>query len=210
MSSSHPTWFRALALSATATLLISFSIPQSATALAASRTASFSADDYCLGQCSDILPAGENGSATLAEILANQVSGAQPKHADDQRDPYSNLALGYKTLTDETLSTYFNDASFDVDPYKVESVSTPRSDATITRDTATGVVRDAQAARAGVAARSPPAPDGPSLVPMIPDRGQWVAASDQHARDQTANHRRDADDQVARPQARDVGIRVLR
>lgn len=110
-----------------------------ASALAPVRTAAFSLDDSCLGQCSDILPPGQNGSATLVEILANQISGAQPRHADDQRDRYANLALGYPGLTDETLSSFFNDASYDVDPKQVESVVTPRSDVTITRDTATGV-----------------------------------------------------------------------
>lgn len=109
------------------------------TALSTARTASFSADDYCLGQCSDILPPGEKGSGTLAEILGNQAFGTLPAHADDQRDKYANLALGYPSLTDEDLFAYFNEASFGVDPAQVESVSTPRSDVTITRDKATGV-----------------------------------------------------------------------
>src|SRR5436305_11628139 len=32
-------------------------------------------NDYCGGQCSDILPPGENGNATLAQILLNQAFG---------------------------------------------------------------------------------------------------------------------------------------
>ena len=43
--------------------------------------------DYCQGQCADILPPGENGNATLAEILANQAFGTRPAHSDDQLDP---------------------------------------------------------------------------------------------------------------------------
>jgi acyl-homoserine lactone acylase PvdQ len=119
--------------------LAGLAMPGPAVAVAPARTASFSADDYCLGQCSDILPPGEKGSATLAEILGNQALGTLPAHADDQRDKYANLALGYPSLTDEDLFAYFNDASFGVDPAQVESVSTPRSDVTITRDKATGV-----------------------------------------------------------------------
>ncbi|HEY6797657.1 MAG TPA: penicillin acylase family protein [Kineosporiaceae bacterium] len=113
-------------------------VPTQAAVQAPARTASFSADDYCLGQCSDILPAGENGGATLVEILANQAFGTQPSHADDQRDLYANLALGYPSLTNDTINTFFNDASLDVAPTDVESVATPRSDVTITRDKATG------------------------------------------------------------------------
>lgn len=108
-------------------------------AVAPPRTASFSADDYCLGQCADILPPGANGSATLAEILSNQAFGSQPAHADDTRDLYANLALGYPGLTDETIDRFFADASFDVAPADVETVVTPRSDVTITRDKRTGV-----------------------------------------------------------------------
>src|SRR3981081_4669065 len=41
-------------------------------------------NDYCLGQCNDILPPGESGNATLAQILANKVLGTRPAHTDDQ------------------------------------------------------------------------------------------------------------------------------
>ena len=34
------------------------------------------ANDHCGGQCSDILPPGQNGNATLAQILLNQAFGA--------------------------------------------------------------------------------------------------------------------------------------
>src|SRR3954467_5790417 len=47
---------------------------------------------YCKAQCADILPPGANGSATLAEILANKLLGTQPAHADDQLGPYDALS----------------------------------------------------------------------------------------------------------------------
>ncbi|WP_329549763.1 penicillin acylase family protein [Streptomyces sp. NBC_01356] len=99
------------------------------------------ANDYCGGQCSDVLPPGENGNATLAQILLNQVAGTQPAHAEDQLGPYANLASGYSGLTDAKINTFFNDASFGVAADQVESTLNPggRTDVTIVRDKKTGV-----------------------------------------------------------------------
>ncbi|WP_371672546.1 penicillin acylase family protein [Streptomyces sp. NBC_00289] len=102
--------------------------PLSQAAVAAEATAS---NDYCGGQCSDILPPGENGNATLAQVLLNQAFGTQPAHADDQLGPYANLAKGSSTLTDAKINTFFNDAS--------SEKPAGRSDVTIVRDKKTGV-----------------------------------------------------------------------
>ena len=98
-------------------------------------------NDYCGGQCSDILPPGENGNATLAQILLNQAFGTQPAHAEDQLGPYANLATGYSTLTDAKINTFFDDASFGVASDQVASTENPggRTDVTIVRDKKTGV-----------------------------------------------------------------------
>ncbi|MEU7304039.1 penicillin acylase family protein [Streptomyces sp. NPDC007206] len=98
-------------------------------------------NDYCGGQCSDILPPGENGNATLAQILLNQAFGTQPSHAEDQLGPYANLATGYSGLTDSTVNTFFNDASFGVPSDQVASSEKPggRGDVTIVRDKKSGV-----------------------------------------------------------------------
>ncbi|GGW49197.1 penicillin acylase [Streptomyces lucensis JCM 4490] len=97
--------------------------------------------DHCGGRCSDILPPGENGNATLAQILLNQAFGTQPAHAEDQLGPYADLATGYPGLTDATLNTFFTDASFGVPPDQVASTEKPagRGDVTIVRDKKTGV-----------------------------------------------------------------------
>lgn len=110
-------------------------------AAAAGGTAGLAANDYCGGRCSDILPPGENGNATLAQILLNQVFGTQPDHAEDQLGPYSNLAAGYSTLTDDKINTFFNDASFGVASDQVASTTRPggRTDVTIVRDKKSGV-----------------------------------------------------------------------
>ncbi|WP_030252179.1 penicillin acylase family protein [Streptomyces violens] len=95
--------------------------------------------DHCRGQCADILPPGENGNATLAEILGNKLFGTRPAHASDQLGPYNDLNGGHQSLTDETLTNFFNDASFGVPEGQVGKVTRPRDDVTITRDKKTGV-----------------------------------------------------------------------
>lgn len=112
--------------------------PLSRTAAAAEVTA---VSDHCGNQCSDILPPGQNGNATLAQILLNQAFGVQPAHAEDQLGPYANLAKGYSTLTNSTINTFFNDASFGVPADQVASTVKPagRGDVTIVRDKKTGV-----------------------------------------------------------------------
>ncbi|MFE6681632.1 penicillin acylase family protein [Streptomyces sp. NPDC057729] len=95
--------------------------------------------DYCQGQCDDILPPGENGNATLVDILGNKAFGTHPAHSDDQLDRYNGLVAGHAGLTDRKLTDFFNDASFGVPKGQVESVTSPRDDVTITRDKASGV-----------------------------------------------------------------------
>ncbi|MFH9014307.1 penicillin acylase family protein [Streptomyces sp. NPDC017943] len=98
-------------------------------------------NDHCGSRCSDILPPGQNGNATLAQILLNQAFGTQPEHAEDQLAPYAALAKGYGGLTDEKISAFFNDASFGVPAGQVASTVRPagRDDVTIVRDKKTGV-----------------------------------------------------------------------
>ncbi|MGW1428235.1 penicillin acylase family protein [Streptomyces sp. NPDC002431] len=110
--------------------------PQASTAAAAEPAP---VTDYCRGQCDDILPPGENGNATLVEILGNKTVGTHPAHSDDQLDRYNGLVAGYSGLTDQKLTDFFNDASFGVPADQVESVTSPRDDVTITRDKASGV-----------------------------------------------------------------------
>ncbi|WP_328745894.1 penicillin acylase family protein [Streptomyces sp. NBC_00285] len=109
--------------------------------LAQTTATAAASNDYCGGQCSDILPPGENGNATLAQVLLNQAFGTQPDHAEDQLGPYANLAKGYSTLTNSTINTFFNDASFGVASDQVASTEKPanRTDVTIVRDKKTGV-----------------------------------------------------------------------
>nr|WP_051971218.1 penicillin acylase family protein [Kitasatospora azatica] len=108
-------------------------------AATATSTPAAAAPDYCAAQCNDILPPGENGNATLADIIGNRLFGTRPAHTDDQLGPYTALASAYPNLTNAQLAGFFNDASFGVPAAQVASTSSPRPDVTIVRDKATGV-----------------------------------------------------------------------
>ena len=116
---------------------------------ASAAAAYYNSDDYCLGQCNDILPPGENGNATLVDMLANQTLGTMPSHSDDQLGKYANLVYNYSGLTNDQVDPFFNDSSFGVPAGQVESTASPRSDVTIVRDKATGVPHVTGTTRAG-------------------------------------------------------------
>jgi acyl-homoserine lactone acylase PvdQ len=107
--------------------------------IATAPAADHTAEDYCLGQCNDILPPGENGNATLADILAHKALGTRPAHTADQLGKYDALTAGAGGLTNEQLSAFFNDASFGVPADQVESATKPRADVTIVRDKRIGM-----------------------------------------------------------------------
>ena len=137
---------RLAALTAAALTASVLTVTPPSPALAAT---TFTPDDYCLGQCADILPPGQNGNATLAGILAHQALGTRPAHSSDQLDEYANLVYNYAGLTDEQIAHFYNDASFGVPDAQVESRISPRSDVTIVRDKATGVPHVTGTTRAG-------------------------------------------------------------
>jgi acyl-homoserine lactone acylase PvdQ len=95
--------------------------------------------DYCLAQCHSILPPGQNGNATFAEILAYRVFKTQPKHANDQYDKYERLVWDYKSLNRDGLQKYYTQHSLGLPAGGVESTVSPRQDVTIYREKATGV-----------------------------------------------------------------------
>ncbi|MDG4831903.1 penicillin acylase family protein [Solwaraspora sp. WMMD1047] len=123
--------------------------PAAAPAVNALTPSAFAANDYCLGECSDILPPGQNGNATLVEVLANQAFGTLPRHSGDQLGRYADLVYGYAGLRPDQLDTFFNDASFGVLPGQAERDYSPRSDVRIVRDRATGTPHITGTTRAG-------------------------------------------------------------
>ncbi|WP_433529070.1 penicillin acylase family protein [Micromonospora sp. CA-263727] len=110
-----------------------------ASTLAINVASAFAGNDYCLGECGEILPPGQNGNATLVEILGNQAFGTLPRHSADQLDKYADLVYGYAGLREDQIGAFFNDATFGVAPSQVERDYSPRSDVRIVRDRATGI-----------------------------------------------------------------------
>ncbi len=141
----------ALCLVATALGATGLGAPRAGAAVPVSVTpAGFASNgDYCLGQCNDILPPGENGNATLVDIVADQTLGIHPAHSGDQLGRYADLVSGYTGLSTGQLSQFFNDASFGVPADQVDSTESPRSDVTIVRDKATGVPHITGTTRSG-------------------------------------------------------------
>jgi acyl-homoserine lactone acylase PvdQ len=105
--------------------------------------------DYCGGQCNDILPPGQNGNATLVDILAHQAFGTRPAHSADQLDKYANLIYNYAGLTDAQLGNFYDSAALGVPAGQIERTEKPRSDVTILRDKATGIPHITGTTRAG-------------------------------------------------------------
>ncbi|QGN50756.1 penicillin acylase family protein [Micromonospora sp. WMMC415] len=150
----HPLLAGVTALAGVAALLATTPAAADATTATASATATataaaatgarpsvttFTPDDHCLGECGDILPPGQNGNATLVEILGHQAFGTLPRHSADQLGRYADLVYGYAGLREDQIGTFFNDASFGVPPGQVERDYSPRADVRIVRDKATGV-----------------------------------------------------------------------
>jgi acyl-homoserine lactone acylase PvdQ len=102
-------------------------------------TPSAAVTDYCPQTCSDVLPPGENGAETLADILLFKAFGVRPSHNNDQLTNYANLASSYTGLTDSQIDAFYNDSALGVPPSQVERTETPEAGVTILRDKATGV-----------------------------------------------------------------------
>jgi acyl-homoserine lactone acylase PvdQ len=105
--------------------------------------------DYCLAQCLNILPPGQNGNATFAELLAHKAFGTRPGHAADQKAKYESLVWNYQSLTNDSLQRFFNPSSFGAPAGGVESTYSPRSDVTIYRERVSGVPHVRGTTRAG-------------------------------------------------------------
>ncbi|TCB98046.1 penicillin acylase family protein [Micromonospora zingiberis] len=138
-----------VAVPTTATATTPLAAPAGADTLAVNVASAFAGNDYCLGECSEILPPGQNGNATLVEILGNQAFGTLPRHSADQLDKYANLVYGYAGLREEQIGEFFHDAAFGVAPNQVERDYSPRSDVRIVRDATTGVPHITGTTRAG-------------------------------------------------------------
>jgi acyl-homoserine lactone acylase PvdQ len=82
----------------------------------------------------NILPPGSNGVDSAPEAAAYGTTGQRPPHFMDQLPMYRDLIYATPGLKAEDIPKYFKDASFGVQPGKVESTYSPRDDVVIQRD----------------------------------------------------------------------------
>ena len=91
-------------------------------------------DDYADGTAMSVLPPGQNGLVTASQALSTEAGGARAPHSQDDLAKYANLLYGYPTVTNATLSQYFDDESFGVKPEDVIRTEHPEAGVTIYRD----------------------------------------------------------------------------
>jgi acyl-homoserine lactone acylase PvdQ len=135
----HRRLFALAAATVAGGLLVSSATASAQGAARPAATSYGSVTDSCDGQCSDILPPGENGNETLADIVGYQLFGIRPPHNNDQLAPYNNIVSSYTGLTDAQIDSFYNNASLGVAASQVASVQTPETGVTIVRDKATGI-----------------------------------------------------------------------
>ena len=95
---------------------------------------SYLKDDYSRGQVFSVLPPGEHGLYSATDLLSFEANKTRPTGAADQKAKYDALLYGAPSLTDTTLSTYYNPETFGIKPGELTRTETPRSDVNIYRD----------------------------------------------------------------------------
>jgi acyl-homoserine lactone acylase PvdQ len=85
----------------------------------------YRAGDYAGGLVRSILPAGENGLVSAADLARYEATGARPPASQDQLAPYANLLYAVPGLTDAGLPRYFGDESFGVKPADITATVRP-------------------------------------------------------------------------------------
>jgi acyl-homoserine lactone acylase PvdQ len=98
----------------------------------------------------NVLPPGEAGTDSGAQLAQFELTKQRPPHWDDQQSLYANLVYASPTLTDAQVPSYFKDATFGVRAGDLASSETPRSDVTIVRDNAYGIPHIYGSTRPGV------------------------------------------------------------
>ena len=77
-------------------------------------------DDYADGRSYNIVPPGQNGFESAADVAAFQADGTRPPHQYDQNDMYADLVYESPGLQQSQILDFFKDASFGVRPSNVE------------------------------------------------------------------------------------------
>jgi acyl-homoserine lactone acylase PvdQ len=117
-----------------------------ASALPRPEATSLQVVDDCGGQCYDILPPGENGNETLAQIILFKLFGTTPSNNDDQLGPYQSLVTASTGLTSAQINQFYNSSALGVPAGDVQSTESPETGVSIVFDDSgiphiTGVTR---------------------------------------------------------------------
>ncbi|MDP9384824.1 MAG: penicillin acylase family protein, partial [Actinomycetota bacterium] len=107
----------------------------------------YRADDA--GGFLNIIPPGQNGHASAADVAAFLTAGTRPPNASDQLRTYADLVFASPGLRPAQLGDFFKDASFGVPQGQEASRYSPRDDVTIQRDRACAVPHVYGTTRAG-------------------------------------------------------------
>jgi acyl-homoserine lactone acylase PvdQ len=97
----------------------------------------YRAGDFAHGKAMSILPPGENGAVTQAQLLGVLGKKSFPPHSQDQLGKYENLLYHASSVTDATLGKYYDDESFGVKPadiLRTENPTDPDGTVKIIRD----------------------------------------------------------------------------
>jgi acyl-homoserine lactone acylase PvdQ len=123
-----------LLAAATAAALAATAATGAATATPRPHASALTVVDDCAGRCYDILPPGENGNETLAQILLFKAFGTYPSNSDDQLGPYQSLVTAATGLTDAQISQFYNSSALGVPSAAVRSTESPETGVTIVFD----------------------------------------------------------------------------
>jgi hypothetical protein len=123
---------RLLALAVVLAVLIAPSV-------AAAQVEPYGTDNF--GTFYNILPAGTNGTDTLAQLLAFEANKTYPAHSNDQLGMYSALTTAAPNIQTAQIPDYFKDATFGVKAGDVDTSMTesPEPGVTIEFDKGFGV-----------------------------------------------------------------------
>jgi acyl-homoserine lactone acylase PvdQ len=110
-----------------------------APSVAAAQVEPYGTDNY--GTFYNILPAGTNGTDTLAQLLAFKANGTYPPYSNDQLGMYSALTTAAPNIQAAQIPDYFKDATFGVPAGDVDTSMTesPEPGVTIEFDKGFGV-----------------------------------------------------------------------
>jgi acyl-homoserine lactone acylase PvdQ len=97
----------------------------------------YRAGDFAHGKAMSILPPGENGAVTQAQLIGVLSKKSFPPHSQDQLGKYQKLLYHASSVTDSTLGKYYDDESFGVKPadiLRTENPTDPDGTVKIIRD----------------------------------------------------------------------------